>query len=180
MNFSYLPHKIEYMVDPITMSDSKKIITRFKSKYCQLWGIKPVKDEIVVEFSSRITRSLGRTQPAAKIIRLNPLLQTSLNHLLEEVLCHELAHVAAFHLNGDAIRPHGPEWQTLVLAAGFEPRVRIEADLNWPSSLTVRCYTHRCPVCHAVRVAKRPMARWRCSECVASGLTGELQIEGEK
>ena len=144
------------------------------------WAIEEVADYIQIGFSNRITRSLGRTQPAAKIIRLNPLLQTRLSHLLEEVLCHELAHIAAYHLHGDSIRPHGPEWRALVQAAGFEPRVRIDADLDWPSPPHVKCYTHRCPVCHAVRVAKKPMARWRCGECVANGLSGGLEIEGEK
>jgi len=143
------------------------------------WANEEVANDVHIEFSNRITRSLGRTQPSAKIIRLNPLLRTSLSHLLKEVLCHELAHIAAYHMYGEFIRPHGPEWQALVRSAGFEPRVRIEADMDWPSPPPVKCYTHRCPACHAVRVAKRPMPRWRCSKCVANGLTGFLEIEGK-
>ena len=168
------------MVDLAKVHELKKIITQIKNEYCQLWGIELIKTAIAVEFSNRITRSLGRTQPTAKIIRLNPLLQSSLNYLLEEVLCHELAHIAAYHLHGDSIRPHGSEWRALVQVAGFEPRIRIEADLDWPSLPPAKCYTHYCPVCHAVRVAKKRMVHWRCTECVTNGLEGVLEIEGEE
>jgi ribosomal protein L37AE/L43A len=37
-------------------------------------------------------------------------------------------------------------------------------------------YLHWCPVCHSRRFARRPMARWRCAECVDAGLPGALQI----
>jgi hypothetical protein len=50
----------------------------------------------------------------------------ALRDLLEEVLCHELAHVAVYRLHGRAVRPHGPEWKGLVAAAGFKPRARFE------------------------------------------------------
>lgn len=149
------------------------------SKSSERWAIGELADEVQVEFSNRITRSLGRTQPVARIIRLNPLLKTSLKHLLEEVLCHELAHIAVYHLPGGSIRPHGPEWQALVRAAGYEPLVRIDVDLGSTPLGQDKCYTHRCPVCHTKRSAKKPMKRWRCSECVANGLSGELEIEGE-
>ena len=142
------------------------------------WQVQEIVKEIQVEFSNRITRSLGRTQPTAKHIRLNPLLQTRLSSLLKEVLCHELAHIAAYHLHGDSIRPHGPEWQALVSAAGFTPSVHIEVDLGLTPLAQSKCYTHHCPVCHTNRSAKKPMRRWRCGECITHGLPGILEIEG--
>ena len=168
------------MTKEINPPQFSNLISQSTMNYCRLWDNANLAPKIQVKFSNRITRSLGRTQPAAKIIRLNPLLQTRLRHLLEEVLCHELAHIAAHHLHGDAIRPHGLEWQTLMRVASYEPRVRIEADLGPPPAHQSRCYTHRCPVCHAVRVAKKRMVHWRCAECVANGLEGIMEIEGEK
>ena len=37
-------------------------------------------------------------------------------------------------------------------------------------------YQHRCPVCSASRVARRPVRRWRCRACRESGLEGALEI----
>lgn len=148
-------------------------------RLCRFWDVKNIAGEVKVTFSRIITKSLGRTQPAAKHIRLNPQLKSCSNELLEEVLCHELAHIAAHHLHGDSIRPHGPEWQALVRAAGFTPSVRIEADIGLNPLAQSKCYTHYCPVCHSRRTAKKPMKRWRCAECVANGLPGTLVIKGE-
>jgi ribosomal protein L37AE/L43A len=38
-------------------------------------------------------------------------------------------------------------------------------------------YTHTCPVCHFSRTARRAMPSWRCPECTAAGLGGELQVQ---
>jgi hypothetical protein len=46
-------------------------IQRVISRLCELWGIKGIEDEITIEFSSRLTRSLGRTKPIQKVVRLN-------------------------------------------------------------------------------------------------------------
>jgi predicted SprT family Zn-dependent metalloprotease len=135
-------------------SDQPVKIKPVVSRLCELWEIKSIEHEITIEFSSRITRSLGRTQPLRKIVRLNPDLLRSLSKHLEEVLCHEIAHIAAVHKYGPVVMPHGEEWQSLVRQAGFEPSV-----------------------CLAERQAKNRMARWRCSACVQDGLDGELIIE---
>jgi len=37
-------------------------------------------------------------------------LENGIGDPLEEVLCHELAHVAVYRLHGRAARTHGPEW----------------------------------------------------------------------
>lgn len=146
-------------------------------KFCKMWGIEDIADNIQVEFSSRITRSLGRTQPVAKIVRLNPKLQACSQGLFKEVLCHELAHIAAYCKFGSSIRPHGPEWQSLVLAAGYEPLVRLPVQLGQTTKQSTNRYIHKCPVCQSVRIAKKPMKRWRCGECFANGLTGRLTIK---
>jgi predicted SprT family Zn-dependent metalloprotease len=146
-------------------------------KFCGLWGVEEIQDDIQVEFSSRLTRSLGRTQPLRKVIRLNNELRTTLNGHLEEVICHELAHVATVHLYGPSIKPHGEEWQTLVRLAGFEPSIRLWVDGQWTRDRAPRRYKHYCPVCHSQRIGRIRMTRWRCSACVANGLAGELQIE---
>jgi predicted SprT family Zn-dependent metalloprotease len=100
--------------------------------------------------------------------------------LITEVACHEVAHVAARELHGDGCRPHGPEWCKLVRAAGFQPSLRVavagpepKTRKSPPESVL---YEHRCLTCNAMRTARRPMVHWRCSECVAAGLSGKLTI----
>jgi SprT protein len=90
-----------------------------------------------------------------------------------------MAHLAARELYGRSVRPHGAEWKALMANAGFEPRTH----LPHPNGATKRrkrrapyVYVHRCPVCQFSRTARRLMSRWRCAECVASGLEGLLTI----
>jgi SprT protein len=146
-------------------------------KFCALWRVEEIQDDIQVEFSTRLTRSLGRTQPLRKVIRLNRELCTTLNDYLNEVICHELAHIAAVHLHGPSIKPHGEEWQSLVRLAGFEPSIRLRVNGQSTTGKAPRRYKHYCPVCHSQRIGRTRMTRWRCSACVANGLSGELQIE---
>jgi ribosomal protein L37AE/L43A len=64
---------------------------------------------------------------------------------------------------------------------GLTPRMRIllapaEAALSARSGPARIRYEHRCPVCHAVRFARRRMSQWRCRECVTVGLPGLLEV----
>jgi predicted SprT family Zn-dependent metalloprotease len=132
-------------------------------------------DNVVIEFSKRLRSVLGRTRVDARRVRLNPLLVSASEKILEEVLCHELAHIAVYERFGASVKPHGLEWVTLVQQAGYEPRLRIRVADASPS-INQRRFEHLCPVCQTVRYAKRPMMRWRCGSCVDAGLEGKLLI----
>jgi predicted SprT family Zn-dependent metalloprotease len=153
-----------------------------------LWGVPDLAARVTVEPSARLRRSLGRCQPATGRISIRASLLDGDPRLLEEVLCHEAAHVAARILAGPEARPHGAEWRELVRAAGFEPRIRrvgAEGDVvdagDAATSPARRAsgrfaYEHRCPVCQAVRYANTARPRWRCLECGDAGLEGALEI----
>jgi predicted SprT family Zn-dependent metalloprotease len=102
------------------------------------------------------------------------------DQLLHEVLCHEAAHAAVYELHGRGPKPHGLEWRKLMVAAGFEPRVRLKVALlagqpqrGAPARVL---WEHRCPVCQVVRLAGRRVPEWRCAACQAAGLAGELVV----
>ena len=97
-------------------------------KWLQLWDVENPQEVITVQFSQRMTRSLGRCYPGRKLIRLSERLLHGSENLLKEALCHELAHIAVYELFGNACLPHGPEWQKLMRDAGFEPRTRLHWD----------------------------------------------------
>jgi predicted SprT family Zn-dependent metalloprotease len=145
------------------------------------WHIPGLEENIQIEFSARLRTSLGRTLPARRVVRLNQLLLLPENHsLLPEVLCHEVAHIATYELHGPECRPHGPEWESLVHAAGYPARLRVglasdKGKKRTPTSQNV-VYEYRCPVCQAVRYARRTNRRWLCAECVASGQPGTLVV----
>jgi SprT protein len=141
----------------------------------KLWGMPELSDSVSIEFSQRLTRSLGRTQVANHHIRLNMLLEKKWWDLLDEVLCHELAHIAVYEHFGPAAKPHGKEWAELVEKAGYEPRIRIGLE-GTEVTKQARKFEHICPVCQTVRYAAREMTRWRCSACTDAGLDGVLLI----
>lgn len=152
---------------------------RWANQWGLRWKLPGLKDRIIVEFSPRMRVSLGRSYPQRGLVRLHPSVETD-DALLREVLCHEVAHVAVFELHGTKCQPHGPEWQALVRAAGFEPHVRCKhVGSQAAQKLGGRIapfFEHRCPVCQAVRHARRRVSRWRCAACVAAGLDGEMCI----
>jgi len=73
-----------------------------------------------------MTRSLGRCYPDRRLIRIARFVLEESEDLFQEVLCHEAAHVAAYHLHGQTIRPHGREWKALIQMAGYPPSVRYK------------------------------------------------------
>lgn len=152
-------------------------LTHRLEPWFELWGLDSVAEQIEIEFSSRMTQSLGRCYPNRSLIRLAERLRNEPPAVLDEVLCHEAAHLAAFWLHGPAAKPHGKEWQDLVSLAGYRPGTKLQVDADSPATRagSVR-YLHRCPVCQSSRVARRPMRRWRCTTCLDAGLDGCLEI----
>jgi len=148
--------------------------------WLETWNTPGLAARTRIEISPRLTRSLGRCYPDRRLIRISSHLEGAPDGLLHEVLCHEMAHLAARELHGRNVRPHGPEWKALMTSAGFEPRTRLPSPNGAPllrrSRRAPYVYVHRCAVCQAFRPARRRMSRWRCAACVASGLEGRLTI----
>jgi predicted SprT family Zn-dependent metalloprotease len=161
------------------------------SRWGRAWSIPGFEGGITVRFSNRLKRSLGICRPQIGAITLNDQLLREWSSVLEPVLCHEAAHVAAFLLWGRLVRPHGPEWTSLVRTAGFEPAIHVRLSELPPASrtainakvsvrhLNVRV-VHRCPTCHFTRIAKKRVPGWRCANCIAIGLSGEFVTERVK
>lgn len=146
-----------------------------------VWELPGLEQRVRVSVSSRLRSSLGRCAPERGVVRIAKAVAEGPSELLDEVLCHEVAHVAVFELHGRMPRPHGKEWAALLRAVGFEPRARIAGrGLGTPSTgkqtFPSLVYEHRCLVCGTRRLAKRPVRRWRCARCSQVGLTGRLEI----
>ena len=147
--------------------------------WARAWDVPDLPERVQIRESRRMRVSLGRCVAERGEIRIASFVLAAPAALLEEVLCHELAHVAVALRHG-RWRPHGPEWKELMRRAGREPRARIPA--GEVDRLLARAprrrilWEHRCPLCHASRLAGRPVRNWRCARCRAAGLTGRLVI----
>ena len=160
------------------MLQSNQTIDRIQAKsaeYFLLWSMPDIADSVDIQFSDQLRSTLGRTRVDVRRVRLNSLLACVNEQILDEVLCHECAHIAVYERFGHIAKPHGPEWAALLLQAGYEPRLRISIGGVWQSTTPHR-FEHLCPVCQAVRYAKRPVTRWRCESCFEAGLEGKLMI----
>ena len=170
----------------------RRLRTRFGRllrRWGELWSCPELAAEVSVEFSPRMTCSLGLAYPVRGLIRLNrDLLKSNggpktgtrgAGELLDKVLCHEAAHIAAFRIWGGKAPPHGPQWRELVAQAGYDP-ARTRAVETLDGGMKRRrpaiVYIHRCVECGAVRTARRVMRGWRCVHCVEAGLEGALRI----
>ena len=154
-------------------------------RWANLWKLPNLPSRSSIEWSSRLTCSLGRCYPHKGKVRLAASLQSADLELLEEVLCHEMAHLAAHELHGQRIRPHGTEWKTLIKAAGYEPKTRLPVPKSLAKAASPKRnrhdgYFHRCPVCQRTHVARRSMRSWHCCACVDAGLDGILTITRRK
>lgn len=146
-----------------------------------VWRAPVLTQDTTVEFSTRMTKSLGRCVPGRHVIRLRDDLRDGPAELIREVLCHEAAHIVAHERWGADAAPHGPEWRALVTEAGYAPR-RLYPRGHPPPAVPSASprepnwYEHRCPVCQAVQFRKTPAQRWYCVECRENGLEGNLEV----
>lgn len=153
-------------------------------QWADLWSAPWLLNDIAINFSTRLSTSLGRCRPYSKTISLNTnLLTGDKSELLLEVLCHEAAHIVNFVHHGRTVKPHGKEWQALVTAAGYKPGPRIvvkSQDTTTKTRKSTVVYEHRCPICQNAWYSRRPIKRWKCGSCLASGLSGDLIIIKQK
>jgi predicted SprT family Zn-dependent metalloprotease len=163
--------------------------TRILTRWAKLWDTPGLVDRVTVEFSTRLTRSLGRVRPATGIIRLNARLLSTPREFLLEVLCHEAAHVAAYLTFGSKAQPHGTEWRDLVRRAGYEPTTKLtHPSLPQPrigpsskvSTLSPRPATrhrYRCHICQHDYFVRRKNSRLHCTVCHPAGRPEPLHYQ---
>ncbi len=93
------------------------------------WDAAVLAAEVRLESSGRMRSSLGRAYLEQRLVRINRRLAApGLERLLEEVLCHELAHLVVFERHGSRARPHGREWRSLLREVDSPVRVTIPRD----------------------------------------------------
>jgi predicted SprT family Zn-dependent metalloprotease len=148
-------------------------------EWARLWRVPEFLDGITFRQNARLRTTIARWAIESNCVEVSTrFFELRRDH--REILCHELAHAAAVRMHGRVVRPHGPEWCDLVRKAGYEPKAHLASDRRpyvSPSDIQTQLdFEHRCPVCHAVRFARKLVKSWRCVECVGAGLPGHLTI----
>jgi predicted SprT family Zn-dependent metalloprotease len=180
-------HRLPIAYPPVRRSDSllaEATLVALMRPWAARWGLAGLEEGVRLRYDPRLRRSVARCRPRLGEISLHPSLAAAPRSAMASVLCHELAHIAAYQLYGAEVRPHGEEWAALVRTAGQKARTGVRPtalDIPVPrrpakSTPAYRAYIHRCPVCQTTRLARRPVHAWRCAECVAAGLDGRLTI----
>lgn len=105
--------------------EHQEYLSKSLEMWLSLWQMDGFASRIELKLSNRMTRTIGSANLTKNRITLAAWLFNQPQLIIDEVLCHEAAHLAVFALNGNNCRPHGREWQALMRRAGFIPRVRI-------------------------------------------------------
>ena len=107
-------------------------------------------------------------------LRFNPwLFAKDFDRHLHDTVIHEVAHYAIYRLLGGRrrVRPHGPEWQGLMIALGAQPAATFTADLSDIPVRRQRRFHYQCACqIHDVSATRhnriqRKRAEYRCRNC---------------
>lgn len=113
----------------------------------------------------------GRRRGGGGVIRLNDeLLASNPDDMMNETVPHEVAHVAARWFYGARIKPHGPEWRSIMHAFGKQARICHDLPTRPARRMTYYPYSCACPAPNYLsairhRRAQRGKQRYQCVRC---------------
>jgi len=90
-----------------------------------------------------MVKIMGRSKSI--LVRYNPiLLNENSDHFLAQTVPHEIAHVVAHALNRRRVRPHGPEWQQIMLLFGADNCRCHNYKVKCSTRRRLKCFNYRC------------------------------------
>ncbi len=116
-----------------------------------------------------------RVQSGERVIRFNPYIFAKYpDDNIASTVPHEVAHYVVDMLYGVThVRPHGAEWQKVMLALGAEPKVTANYDLSGIPVRRQRRHAYQCDcTIHQISAARHNKirlgkARYFCRYCMA-------------
>ena len=101
--------------------------------------------EICFDLKGKAAGSVRLIRGSDPLIRYNgQLLKENGETFLQQTIPHEVAHVVAYRLHGQRIRPHGPEWQQVMALFGAEASRCHQFDTRQSKSRQLRQFDYRC------------------------------------
>lgn len=146
---------------------------------CEACGFPEIAPQIRYEWSNRMTSTKGRVWYTRKFIKFSkPIFDLDTEEGNENTVAHEVCHIIAY-TRYPKCKPHGVEWQTAMIMAGYKPERCHNVDCASLKRPGTR-FSYVCPECSKVyTVSKRQHiqilygeARAYCRKCGAEvGLT---------
>jgi SprT protein len=108
-------------------------------------GRHPPAVEIRFDLRGQAAGQVRLTGPGRALIRYNlQLLMENRDHFLAHTVPHEVAHLLAWQRYGPHIRPHGPEWRSLMLGLGADPSRCHTYDTSRIRTRRLQRHTYHC------------------------------------
>lgn len=137
-------------------------LTDLAQRHFEFWGVAKRLEAVRVRYNRRMRSVLGRARLDHLEIQLNPRALERAPEMVEELVGHEAAHLAAWVLHGAGIAPHGEEWRRLMREAGIPITVRHRVpvdDLRQQRSWLL----HICAGCGARLIRKSSRSLGPCA-----------------
>lgn len=114
--------------------------------------------------------SAGTATPTLNKLRFNKeLFSNNQQHFLKQTVPHEIAHLLAFQLFGQKIRPHGKEWQQIMNNVYQLPPERCHRYSVRRKPTTNYIYGCRCPSQHSLTIRRhnaiKKGRKYQCLRC---------------
>ncbi len=111
----------------------------------QLLGVEVPRVEIRFDLKGLAAGQVRLPQAAPPVIRYNPkLLENNAEAFLQQTVPHEVAHVMVARRYRQKVRPHGPQWQSLMRRLGAEPKRCHDFDTSRSQGRRMARFTYYC------------------------------------
>jgi SprT protein len=131
-------------------------------------------DDVLFDLGGKSAGQLVYSNMSASYkIRINRgLLHKDPNHVINQTIPHEVAHLVAFQVYGTKISPHGREWQSVMVDVfGLRPDRCHSIDT---SSVSPRPFVYTCSCPKLFRLSKRMHIKlatkrnaYKCKQCLS-------------
>ena len=160
---------------PINAAEQKNITTLVNNYIkcaAELFSKKFAPIDVVFDLKGR-TAGMYKIDKGRKVIRFNPWHFAKYpKENINETIPHEVAHYIIDQLYGIRnVRPHGKEWQSLMLKFGVEPRRTFSYSLEGIPTKVHKRYPYTCGCMQFDITTRRHnmiqqgKAQYRCREC---------------
>jgi len=177
--------EIDQLIEPINCRREQQVRTatgEFIRRASQIYTHELPMIPILFDLKGR-TAGMYKVHNRDRVIRYNPYLFAKyFDDNISTTVPHEVAHYVVDILYGaHRVRPHGAEWQQVMLALGAEPRATGNYDLSGIPTRRQQRHSYQCACTrHDISAARhnkilRGKAQYYCRNCKSQLMSAEAE-----